>query len=42
MFFFLQLLDDFATKLIQNEHYAHDDIAARRDQVKRPSHVQFC
>ena len=29
----LQLLDDFATKLIQNEHYAHDDIASRRDQV---------
>lgn len=29
----IKLLDDFATKLIQNEHYAHDDIAVRRDQV---------
>lgn len=29
----IKLLDDFATKLIQNEHYAHDDIAVRRDQL---------
>ncbi|CAG2257396.1 SPTA [Mytilus edulis] len=29
----IKLLDDFATKLIQNEHYAHDDIASRRDQL---------
>lgn len=28
-----QLLDDFATKLIESEHYAQDDIASRRDQV---------
>jgi len=27
------MLDDFATKLIENEHYAQDDVALRRDQV---------
>ncbi|KAJ8300491.1 hypothetical protein KUTeg_022010 [Tegillarca granosa] len=29
----IKLLDDFATKLIISEHYAHDDVAARRDQL---------
>ena len=28
-----QALDDFATKLIENEHYAADDVASRRDAV---------
>ncbi|XP_021352010.1 spectrin alpha chain-like [Mizuhopecten yessoensis] len=29
----IKLLDDFATKLIESEHYAQDDVAARRDQL---------
>lgn len=29
----IKALDEFATKLIENEHYAADDIAARRDQL---------
>ena len=29
----IKALDEFATKLIENEHYAADDVAARRDQV---------
>lgn len=38
MFFFLvQALDTFATKLIENEHYASDDVAARRDAVSYSS-----
>lgn len=28
-----QALDEFATKLIESEHYAHDDVATRRNQV---------
>lgn len=31
--FSLQALDEFATKLIQNNHYAMDDVATRRDAV---------
>ena len=30
----LQALDEFATKLIENEHYAADDVANRRDAVR--------
>jgi len=30
----IKLLDDFATKLIESEHYAADEVAARRDAVK--------
>ena len=29
----IKALDEFATKLIESEHYAHDDVAARRDQL---------
>ena len=29
----LQALDEFATKLIEGEHYASDDVAQRRDQL---------
>ncbi|KAL5013103.1 hypothetical protein ScPMuIL_011654 [Solemya velum] len=29
----IKALDDFATRLIETEHYAHDDVAARRDQL---------
>lgn len=29
----LQALDEFATKLIQNNHYAKEDVATRRDAV---------
>ena len=29
----MQALDEFASKLIENEHYAHDDVAGRRDQL---------
>ena len=29
----IKALDEFATKLIENEHYAADDVAARRDAV---------
>ena len=29
----IKLLDEFATKLIEGEHYAADDVAARRDVV---------
>lgn len=31
--FHFQALDEFATKLIQNNHYAMDDVATRRDAV---------
>ena len=31
----MQALDEFATKLIENEHYAADDVAARRDAVSK-------
>jgi len=34
----IKLLDEFATKLIENEHYAADEVAARRDAVS----VFFC
>ena len=30
----IKALDEFATKLIENEHYAADDVASRRDQVR--------
>lgn len=30
---YLQALDEFATKLIQNNHYAKEDVATRRDAV---------
>jgi spectrin alpha len=29
----IKLLDEFATKLIENEHYAADEVAARRDAL---------
>lgn len=29
----IKILDEFATKLIENEHYAADDVAARRDTL---------
>ena len=29
----MQALDEFASKLIENEHYAHDHVAGRRDQL---------
>ena len=29
----IKALDEFASKLIENEHYAADDVAARRDAV---------
>ena len=29
----MQALDEFASKLIENEHYAHDDVASGRDQL---------
>ncbi|XP_060065678.1 spectrin alpha chain-like isoform X1 [Ylistrum balloti] len=29
----IKLLDELATKLIESEHYAQDDVAARRDQL---------
>lgn len=29
----MQALNDFANKLIENEHYAADDVAARRDAL---------
>ena len=29
----LQALDEFATKLIDNNHYAKEDVATRRDAV---------
>ncbi|XP_062606729.1 spectrin alpha chain-like isoform X6 [Saccostrea cucullata] len=29
----IKMLDDFATKLIESEHYAYDDVAAKRDQL---------
>jgi len=29
----IKLLDEFATKLIEGEHYAADEVAARRDAV---------
>jgi len=29
----IKALDEFATKLIEGEHYASDEIAARRDAV---------
>jgi len=29
----IKALDDFATKLIESEHYASEDVAARRDQL---------
>ena len=32
-YFSIQALDEFASKLIENEHYAHDDVASRRDQL---------
>lgn len=32
----LQALDEFATKLIQNKHYAKEDVATRRDAVSAP------
>lgn len=31
--FHFQALDEFATKLIQNNHYAKEDVATRRDAV---------
>lgn len=30
---YIQALDEFATKLIQNNHYAKEDVATRRDAV---------
>ncbi|CAE1318323.1 SPTA [Acanthosepion pharaonis] len=29
----IKALDEFASKLIESEHYAHDDVATRRDQL---------
>ncbi|XP_052834596.1 spectrin alpha chain isoform X3 [Octopus bimaculoides] len=29
----IKALDEFATKLIESEHYAHDDVATRRNQL---------
>ena len=29
----IKALDEFASKLIENEHYASDDVAARRNAV---------
>lgn len=29
----IKALDEFASKLIESEHYAHEDVAARRDQL---------
>ena len=29
----IKMLDEFATRLIETEHYAHDDVAAKRDQL---------
>ena len=34
----IKLLDEFATKLIEGEHYAADEVAARRDAVS----IQLC
>ncbi|XP_067662527.1 spectrin alpha chain-like isoform X1 [Haliotis asinina] len=31
----IKALDEFATKLIESEHYASDEVAARRDQLLR-------
>jgi len=36
----IRMLDEFATKLIDNEHYAADEVAARRDAVSsRPKFI---
>ena len=40
--FFMQALDEFATKLIENEHYAADDVAQRRDMVCIPVFIIIC
>lgn len=34
VFFSIKALDEFATKLIQNNHYAKEDVATRRDAVR--------
>lgn len=31
----IKALDDFATKLVHSQHYASDDVAARRDAVSK-------
>lgn len=39
----IKALDDFATKLVQSQHYAADDVAARRDAVSLKSlPLSFC
>ena len=38
----IKLLDEFATKLIENEHYAADEVAARRDAVSVYSIRPLC
>ena len=30
----IKALDEFASKLIENEHYAYHEVATRRDQVQ--------
>ncbi|KAK7505097.1 hypothetical protein BaRGS_00003667 [Batillaria attramentaria] len=37
----IKALDEFATKLIQGEHYASDDVAQRRDQLLRRRNLLY-
>jgi spectrin alpha len=37
----IKALDEFASKLIENEHYASEDVAARRDAVSTKSMKQM-
>lgn len=37
----IKMLDDFATKLIESEHYAYDDVAAKRDQLLQRRNVLY-
>lgn len=37
----IKMLDDFATKLIESEHYAYDDVAVKRDQLLERRNVLY-
>jgi len=38
----IKALDEFATKLIEGQHYAADDVAKRRQRVRPDSHMYKC
>ncbi|KAK3088368.1 hypothetical protein FSP39_018301 [Pinctada imbricata] len=37
----IKMLDEFATRLIETEHYAHDDVASKRDQLLERRNVLY-